>query len=148
MVKHFLILTFILCSFKAWSLEESSYFQKVSHSGPVRDISVIATKEGFYPKVLTSFKGERVNFFVTSTTERESCFMLTEKNVFVPAAKGSVSEASVVFDRPGVYKFHCPTGNLQGRIVVLEKKSELEKKKVKRKLASDGPVRIWRPREE
>ena len=36
---------------------------------PTREVAVIVTKEGYYPRSLSVFEGERIKFFVTSTLE-------------------------------------------------------------------------------
>ena len=112
---------------------------------PQRDISIIVTEEGFYPEKFSLFVGEKVNFFVTSVTNSPSCFVIESKGVFLSATKGKISEGIAVFNGPGVYRFHCPSGKIEGEIVVLKKKEK--KLDEGRKIASET-VKIWRPREE
>lgn len=114
---------------------------------PLREFSVIATPEGFYPSRISLFVGEKVKFFVTSTTEKPSCFMLQEKSLFLPANKGEVSNGEAHFEKSGTFKFYCPTNQIKGTITVLDKtdKSTREIASVKEK---DSKVRLWRPKEE
>lgn len=88
---------------------------------PKREISVIVTNEGYYPEKIVLFSGERVRFFVTSTQETPGCFLLKEKNLFLSATKGSLSEGEALFDRAGKYNFYCPSSNSKGEISVIER---------------------------
>jgi hypothetical protein len=114
---------------------------------PLREISIIATKEGYYPKTVSIFVGEKVRFYITSTLEEPSCFMMPEKKLFLSAKKGTLSEGEAFFEKAGNYKFYCPTGRIKGRIAVLKKPNKKEKSK--RELASEGThkVRVWHPKD-
>ena len=114
---------------------------------PERNVSIIVTDEGYYPKSLSVFKGEKVKFFVTSTSKNPSCLLLPEKKVFLSAQKGKLSEGAAVFAEKGVHKFYCPTGKIFGEIVVLERPSVVKKRRAARELASEK-VKIWIPRDE
>jgi len=59
-VKGVLLLT-IFFSFSVWAQAQ-------------REVSVIVTAEGYYPKSLTVFQGESVKFYVTSTVEAPDWF--------------------------------------------------------------------------
>lgn len=127
---RFLIPVFILFSFAA--LAEDKKLEK-----PTREISIIVTKEGYYPKSLSVFEGEKVKFFVTSTVEDPSCVIVESHKVFMAAAKGKVTEGEAVFDKAGEFAFYCPSSKNDGKIVVLRKHQP------KREIASD----VWMPRE-
>lgn len=127
---RFLIPVFILFSFA--TLAEDKKLEK-----PTREISIIVTKEGYYPKSLSVFEGEKVKFFVTSTVEDPSCVIVESHKVFMAAAKGKVTEGEAVFDKAGEFAFYCPSSKNDGKIVVLRKHQP------KREIASD----VWMPRE-
>lgn len=113
---------------------------------PERRVSVIATDTGYYPRELSVFEGEKVQFFVTSTTKAPSCFMIPGLELFMAAQKGEVSEGSAYFNRPGTYEFQCPAGKIKGRITVLERPEKTRERDMKREMASEK-MRIWIPRE-
>jgi plastocyanin len=103
-----------------------------------REVSIIVTKEGYYPKSITVFKGEKVKFYVTSTTDEADCFILQGHKVFLAATKGKVTEAETVFTNDGVFNFYCPSHKNDGKILVLKKSGS-------RDIASEGDV--WKPKE-
>lgn len=104
--------------------------EKANFKNPRRQVSIIASKEGYYPKSVTVFKGEKVHFFVTGTEKEANCFMLNEKSIFLSANKGRITEASAVFENEGKYSFYCPSSKIRGSLTVLERPS------LKRKIAS------------
>jgi plastocyanin len=106
---------------------------------PIREIAIIATKEGYYPKSLSVFEGEKVKFYVTSTVEEPHCMIVEAHKVFMAANKGKITEAEVVFDKPGEFAFYCPSSKNDGKVVVLKKHMP------KREVASDKSV--WTPKE-
>ena len=111
---------------------------EVKKDRPVREISIIVTKEGYYPKSLSVFEGEKVKFFVTSTVEEPNCLIVESHKVFMAANKGKVTEGEATFDKPGEFAFYCPSSKNDGKIVVIRKKE------VKREIASES---VWMPRE-
>lgn len=88
---------------------------------PTREISIIVTKEGYYPKSVSVFEGEKVKFYVTSTVEEPNCMIVESHKVFMAANKGKVTEAEVVFDKAGEFAFYCPSSKNDGKVVVLKK---------------------------
>jgi len=114
---------------------------------PERSIAVIVSKEGFYPQSISAFEGEKLTIMVTSISDEPSCFTIPDKNIFLSAIKGKISEGVLYFDRQGIYKFHCPAGNIQGSLTILKKKGI---KSHERAVASESEKlapRIWRPRD-
>jgi plastocyanin len=109
---------------------------------PTREIAVILTKEGYYPKSLSVFEGEKVKFYLTSTVEDPGCLIVESHKVFMAATKGKVTEADAVFDKAGEFAFYCPSSKNDGKLVVLKKKVE-----VKREVASEKKSDVWLPRE-
>lgn len=107
---------------------------------PTREVSIIVTKEGYYPKSVSVFEGEKIKFFVTSTVEEPNCLIVESHKVFMAANKGKVTEAEAVFDKPGDFAFYCPSSKIDGKIVVIKKAVP------KREVASEGPS-VWMPKE-
>ncbi len=88
---------------------------------PTREVSVIVTKEGYYPRQITVFEGERIKFYVTATVEEPDCLIVQGQKVFLAANKGKITEAEAVFDQPGTFAFYCPASKHDGKITVLKK---------------------------
>ncbi len=108
----------------------------------VREVAVIVTKEGYYPKYLTIFEGEKVKFYVTSTVENPDCLIVESHKIFMAANKGKVTEAEALFDKAGEYAFYCPSSKNDGKIVVLKKVVP------KREVASEkNDSLLWTPKE-
>jgi plastocyanin len=130
---------------------ESTFAQSKKFDVPVREISLIATPEGYYPEAFSVFAGEKVRFYLTNTGNTPSCMMLPDKELFLSAHKGNVSEGTAFFPKSGVYKFYCPTGKIKGRITVIPRPKTEEELEVERKLASErmkNRIRVWYPKEE
>lgn len=111
---------------------------------PTKKMGIIATPEGFYPNAFSVFKGEKVKFYITNTSDEASCFILKEAKLFLAANKGHITEGEAVFDKKGKYQFYCPATKVKGHITVLERPD------VQRKIASEmkeSPSRIWMPKE-
>jgi plastocyanin len=110
---------------------------------PTREMSVIFTKEGYYPKSISVFEGERVKFYLTSTVEDPGCLIVEGHKLFMAASKGKLTEAEVHFERPGEFSFYCPSSKNNGRVVVIPKQQP------KREVASEksNDPAHWVPRE-
>lgn len=111
-----------------------------SFKNPLREISVIVTNEGFYPDKIAVFEGEKVRFFVTSTTEVPQCLVIDRHKIFLGAAKGKMSEGEAIFNTPGKYKFYCPSSKARGSLTVIGKsgKTVTKEKKVVTKSESES----------
>ncbi len=132
-MKLFLISFFIM----------SQLFAAETKVQPVRELAVIVTKEGYYPKSLSVFEGEKIKFYVTSTVEEPHCMIVESHKVFLAANKGKVTEAEVVFDKAGEFAFYCPSSKNDGKIVVLKK--SLPKREVASEKSREGM--LWTPKE-
>jgi len=109
---------------------------------PVREVSVIVTKEGYYPKSLSVFEGEKIKFYVTSTVEEPHCLIVESHKVFMAATKGKVTEGEALFDKAGEFAFYCPGSKNDGKIVVMRKVVQ------KREIASEKEeAMVWTPKE-
>ena len=102
-------------------LTASQLFAAESKIQPTRELAVIVTKEGYYPKSLSVFEGEKIKFYLTSTVEEPHCMIVESHKVFMAANKGKVTEAEVVFKNAGEFAFYCPGSKNDGKIVVLKK---------------------------
>lgn len=116
----------------------SASAEELAH--PTREISVIVTQEGYYPKSLSVFEGEKVKFYVTSTVDKPDCLIVESHKVFMAATKGKITESEVVFDKAGEFAFYCPSSQNDGKIIVLKKSVP------KREVASEKKD-YWAPRE-
>jgi plastocyanin len=110
---------------------------------PTRELAIIVTKEGYYPKSISVFEGEKVKFYVTSTVEEPHCMIVESHKVFLAANKGKVTEAEAVFDKAGEFAFYCPSSKNDGKIVVLKK--AMPKREIASEKKHDGM--LWVPKE-
>lgn len=142
---YILLAAGVFWTFRVLALDYD-YGKEQHYEVPERRLSVIATDTGYYPSEFSVFEGERVQFFVTSTTKTPSCLMAPQLELFMAAHKGEVSEGTAYFKAPGVYEFHCPAGNIKGRITVLERPEITREREMKREIASEK-MKIWIPRD-
>ena len=141
------LMIFGLC-LKIYALEQS-YFLAQTHEVPKRDVSIIASANGFYPKRPVAFVGEKISLYVTSTTDRPSCLIVKGRDVYLEAQRGEVSIAQVYFKSSGIYEFFCPASGHKGEFVILEHPRD-KRERINRELASkaDKKVKVWRPKDE
>ena len=116
--------------------------EEVKHH-PTREISIIVTKEGYYPKSLSVFEGEKVKFYVTSTLDEPHCMIVEGHKVFVAANKGKVTEAEATFEKAGEFAFYCPSSKSDGKIVVMKK--AVPKREIASEKSNEGM--LWTPKE-
>lgn len=139
-MKHWLLgLSFIIFSFSALAEEKLAQ--------PYRELSVILTAEGYYPKNLQVFEGEKVKFYLTSTVEDPGCMIVQGHEVFMAANKGKVTEAEVVFSKAGNFSFYCPSNRKNdGKLTVIKK---IDPNAKKRGIASEKSMdpAVWTPKE-
>lgn len=125
-------------------------FRKKKFKQPVREFAVIATDDGFYPNKIMAFVGEKVRFFLTTTTKKPQCFVLQKHEVFISAEKGRLNEAEAILENPGRYKFYCPAGQHEGHLTVMEKSVPMDQNGPERNIASETTLnkpRFWVPRD-
>jgi plastocyanin len=117
---------------------------------PVRELAIIATEEGFYPEAFSIFAGEKIRFFLTTTSNTPSCLIIGEKELYLSATKGNVSEGTAYFEKAGNYKFYCPTNKIKGRLSVIKRPRTAEEilDARSRKIASENKIKVWYPKEE
>lgn len=140
-MKKLLLLTCLGLSLTSFAKD---LFKERTFDKPVREISIIATDDGFYPNKVMAFTGEKVRFFITSTSGEKQCFILQKHDVFVAAEKGKVNEAHIELDNPGRYKFYCPSSTFMGHLTVFDKFKQ--KDEADRSPASVKP-KYWLPRD-
>ena len=108
----------LLCAFivpmSANAQELSSRFKRKNFVFPQRDLSVIVGEDGFYPNHLVAFKGEKIRLFITSSSKKDSCFVLQKHEVFIAAENSVVNEAEFVADQSGRFRFYCPSSDFEG----------------------------------
>jgi plastocyanin len=144
---------FLLCLVHHFALAkvyDHHSFEKFK--APQRDLSIIVGPEGYFPDRIIIFEGEKVRFFVTSTMSESRCFIVENHQVFVPANKGRIAEAEVVFDKAGEYGYFCPSFSHKGKLIVLGERERAQPVvKVNRDPASSSTLRQndqgWVPKE-
>ena len=99
----------------------SNYFRSKKMAPPERNVAVIMGPEGYYPKHIVAFKGERLRIFLTSLLPTEGCLNIPSKDVFLTARKETITEGLVFFEKSGTHEFNCPTGKMEGKITVLDR---------------------------
>ena len=119
-------------------------FKKKIYKTPLREFSVILTDDGFYPHKLMAFTGERVKFFITSTSKKSQCLILQKHEIFISAEKGQLNEGDTELHHPGRYKFYCPSSEHSGFLTVMDKDKEV-KRAVASEKEADKP-NYWTPR--
>lgn len=124
-------------------LEEN--FKSKTFKKPLREISIIVSDTGFYPSKVMAFQGEKIHFFITSTSKKNQCFILQKHEIFVSAEKGFVNEAEVILDTAGRFKFYCPSSKFTGHLTVIKKFSPKEDQE--RGIASKSKPKYWTPRD-
>lgn len=147
-----IICIFLLCPAFVFSGEKDillgENFQKKTFKTPLREVAIIVTDDGFYPDNISAFEGERLRFFITSTSKKSQCFILQKHEVFVSAEKGLVGEAQVLLENAGHFKFYCPSSKFQGYLTVMER-FENEKAQKRSVAREGGPSKrgYWLPRD-
>lgn len=142
-------LLIIFLALNIYALNENNYFNAKKGDQPVREISIIITENGYYPAQPIGFVGEKVKIFVTSTTNNPTCLILKNKDVFLEAKKGQVSEAEIYLEQEGEIEMYCPAGGHKSKFVVLEhpsKKSERISREIAQERAKN--LKVWRPKDD
>lgn len=133
----------------SFALKEKNYFNAKTLEKPTREISIIITPTGYYPSRPIAFVGERVKLFVTSTTDQPTCLILKNRDVFLEAKKGQVTEAEVFVEHEGEIEMYCPAGGHKSKLVVLEHPNS-KSERISREIAQERAknLKIWRPKDE
>lgn len=144
-MKNLVILSLYFIFTSAFALDYGAPAE--SYEAPKREISIIISKEGYYPQNITVFQGEEVKFFITNATTQQSCMILKEKNMFISSKMGQISESTAQFSELGDFQFYCPTGKISGKITVMERPSDKSRREIASQ-KSKQTVRYWLPKEE
>ena len=142
-MKLLFLFTIVLC-LESQAAELNQNFKKRTFENPLREVSVIVGDDGFYPSTIVAFEGEKIHFFITSSTKKNQCFVLQKHEVFVSAEFGRINETEVVLEHAGRYKFYCPSHKFEGFLTVLSKDKPEEQ--ISRTVASEKP-NYWTPRD-
>ena len=136
------LLIFILfTSFSAAAIDfEEKYYER-----PVREVSIIVTDTGFFPDQMMAFEGEKLKFFVTSTSKKSQCMVLQKHELFLAAEKGIVNEAEVTVEHPGKFRFYCPSFGHEGWLTVFKKGNANEE--ARKPASEEEKPNYWLPRD-
>lgn len=143
------LLLMIILSISSLSFATENLFIEREFSKPLREISVIITEEGFYPNKLMAFEGEKVRFFITSTTKDKQCFILQKHKLFLGVDQGKVNEGELVLDQTGRFRFYCPTNKKEGYLTVLKKSGKVAEETSRGRAPASVVTKptFWTPRE-
>ena len=132
----------IFFSFQAVAID----FDEKYYEQPVREISVIVTDTGFFPDHMMAFEGEKLKFFITSTSKKSQCMVLQKHEFFVAAENGVINQADVTVDQPGKFKFYCPSFGHEGWLTVFKKGKASDEIRKPASVDDDKP-KYWTPRD-
>jgi len=143
-MKKWLTSLFIMTS-AFLAVAEEKVEKKLQH--PTRELSVILTAEGYYPKHLSVFEGEKIKFYLTSTVEDPGCMIIQGHEVFMAANKGKITESEIVFKQAGEFSFYCPSNRKNdGKLTVMKKIDPNIKRGVASEKRPTDPM-LWTPKE-
>lgn len=86
----------------------------------IQEVAVIAGDLGFFPKTVFVTKDVPVRIFVTGASDSTLCFMMDSFEVRKQIRSKTIQEITFTPSTPGVYRFHCPVNQMEGRLVVKE----------------------------
>lgn len=91
-----------------------------AHKYGVQEFSIIATKQGYFPRNIIVRRNIPVNLYLTTTESRDLCFIMKGEDFSIHKGVGSKSIVKVSFEprKTGPYRFHCPINNLSGTLIV------------------------------
>jgi plastocyanin len=94
-----------------------------SSAAQIGSVEIVASREGFRPKVVNLRKGEAVRFQL-STADEEHCFAVDALRIEKRIVPGRSTSFDLTPERVGSFPFHCclePSSQAQhGRLVVIE----------------------------
>jgi hypothetical protein len=149
-MRSILVLIFLFYAAASWAVDYADFGDAKKFDVPLREVSIIATAEGYYPPVVSIFEGEKVRIYFTTTLREPSCLLITEKQFYLSGKVGEIAEGELFFNKPGQFSFYCPAGKIKGTLTILQR-PENKRQAVDRKIASEAPqkeFKVWRPREE
>ena len=94
-------------------------------AGPYETIEVVASREGFRPRVVNVRKGEPVRLLLTSA-DGEHCFALDALRIEKRIVPGRATLLDLTPDHSGTYPFYCclesgaAADSENGRLVIIE----------------------------
>lgn len=138
-----LLLAITVCLMVSYRAYSDTNLFKAKKFSPLREHSVVVSKEGYFPESISLFTGETLRLFVTSIDNEKGCLMLPSHELFLAANKGRLTSGEVKFEDPGTYQFFCPNHGIKGQIVVLERKKESTPKREPASLTN-----VWMPKDK
>jgi heme/copper-type cytochrome/quinol oxidase subunit 2 len=96
-----------------------------SPAGPDETIEVVASREGFRPRVVNVRKGEPVRLLL-STADGEHCFAVDALRIEKRIVSGQATVLDLTPERSGTYPFYCclepgEAGDSEnGRLVIID----------------------------
>lgn len=124
-----------------------AYSKEVMYERPIRDISIIASGESFYPNHISAFVGETLRLYVTTTKEKGGCFYLQKTPHSAALKLGEIESFTVSFDRPGEWFYFCPSNGLRGKIQVIRHPDDIRKENEKAKQEARLKTK-WQPKSD
>ena len=97
----------------------------VGSAGPDETIEVVASRQGFQPRVVNVRKGQPVRLLL-ATTDAEHCFALDALRVEKRIVPGRTTVLDLTPDRPGTFPFYCclesgaAADTENGRLVIID----------------------------
>ncbi len=89
----------------------------------VQELSIIATKNGFFPSKIILRKNIPTNIHLAALTSQKLCFILKNRNRTVRRGISSREISTIKnlrFMDTGLVKFYCPIDNIEGEILVVD----------------------------
>ncbi len=86
----------------------------------VQEVALIAGDLGFFPKTIFVTRDVPVRIFVTGASDNTLCLMMDSFNVRKQVKSKTIQEITFTPSAVGIYRFHCPINNMEGRLIVKE----------------------------
>lgn len=85
-----------------------------------QEFAIIARDTGYFPERVIVRRNIPVRLYITSASPKSLCFVMDEFAIRRGVANQGVEELNFLPTKAGEYKFYCPVGEIQGKIVVRE----------------------------
>lgn len=84
----------------------------------VQEVSVIATEQGFFPKILFVTRDIPVRLFITGVSNRSLCILIDTFQIRRQVQSHKIEEIEFLPSTPGTYRFYCPINGMEGTLFV------------------------------
>jgi plastocyanin domain-containing protein len=112
----------MFCTYSASSLEPTTALiteKKVNTaSDSVYEVSIIQTKEGFFPSKIILNSNVKIKLMVANLSTKESSFVVDEYNIYKALQNNKVTSIEFITTKQGAFKFFCPITNKKGWLIV------------------------------